>query len=307
MSTRLLRHLVLSLGLIASAAQADEPAAPSLQRLSLPATAQRPALTMFWAPVDAERRPVVLALHGCVGLYRRDGRTLDPGFYPAYAARLQAMGVHVLLVDSFGSRGEGSICEQPYAQRKISLEDRRGDVLAALDWLRQRPEADLQRLGLIGWSNGASTVLALLDPQRRPAVPLPLAAAMMFYPSCDADAMQRIEPSAGTALLMQLGGADDWTLAAPCERLARRWSAAGLTVQLDTYPGAYHGFDSTRPLRHRGDVPNGSAGSDSGVHQGRDEAAAEASAARLQAFVRQHLRGGGEVASASTQSARTLP
>lgn len=298
-----LAALLLALA-AATPALADEPAA-ALQRLSLPATAQRPALTLYWAPVDAVRRPVVLALHGCVGLHGRDRQTLDPGFYPVYAARLQAMGVHVLLVDSFGSRGEGSICEQPYAQRSIGLEDRRGDALAALDWLRQRPEADLQRLGLIGWSNGASTVLALLDPQRRPAVP-PLAAAMMFYPSCDTDAMQRIEPPAGTALLMQLGAADDWTPAAPCERLARRWAEAGHSVALDVYPGAYHGFDSMRPLRLRRDVPNGSAGP-AGAHQGRDEAAAQASAQRLQAFVGQHLLRGEGRALATSQPARTQP
>ena len=47
-----------------------------------------------------------------------DGRTLDAR-YPDYAQRLHAEGWHVLLPDSFGSRGEGSQCTKKAAERAI--------------------------------------------------------------------------------------------------------------------------------------------------------------------------------------------
>lgn len=251
-----------------------------VQRLQIPGSASNAALTVHWAPVDATRRPVVVALHGCGGLYRRDGRQLEAR-NTDYIKRLHALGLHVLLPDSFGSRGLGSLCAQRYADRKIGVEDRRGDVLAALQWLQQRPEAEVERIALLGWSNGATTVLNLIDARR----PVPtLAAAVAFYPGCSR--LAGVELGA-PALLMQLGGADDWTPPQPCERLARRWQAQGRAVQLDVYAGAYHGFDGQTPLHWRSDVPNGVSGT--GAHQGRDEAAAQRSAEKLSQFLQERL------------------
>lgn len=272
---------MLAILLTAALGSAGSAAAP-LDTLQLPATARRPALTMHWAPVDAERRGVVVALHGCGGLYKRDGKTLAAR-YPDYIARLHALGLHVLLPDSFGSRGTPSICSQRYAYRDITVAARRADVLEALTWLRQRPEVDAERIVLLGWSNGATTALSVMEAGRAPPAP-PLAAVVMFYPGCGK--MQQAEPTA-KAVLMQLGGADDWTPAEPCERLARRWQAAGRDVVLDVYPGAYHDFDADSPVRLRTDVPNGR--DPGGVHQGGNPAAAAASAARLKEFLTRRL------------------
>ncbi|MFX8102597.1 prolyl oligopeptidase family serine peptidase, partial [Acinetobacter baumannii] len=89
-------------------------------------------------------------------------RTLDAR-YPSYIERLHAQGVHVLLPDSFGSRGLGSVCSQRYATRSIGIADRRADVLDALDWLRRQPGVDAGRIALLGWSNGATTALSTMD------------------------------------------------------------------------------------------------------------------------------------------------
>jgi len=252
------------------------------QEFQIPGAGSAKVLKVLWAPVDAEPRPVVVALHGCGGLYRHDGHRLDAR-YPAYIERLHALGVHVLLPDSFGSRGLGAVCAERYADRQVSVADRRADVLAALEWLRQRPEVDASRLALLGWSNGATTALTVMDANRVPAPP-PLAAVVMFYPGCAQQ--QRVKPLARSVLL-QLGASDDWTPAAPCEQLARRWQAQGVSVQWDVYPGAYHGFDSTAAVRFRGDVPNGVDAR--GVHQGGQAQAAEASAQKLDAFLRAQL------------------
>ena len=46
-----------------------------------------------------------------------------------------------------------------------------------------------------------------------------------------------------TPLLILIGAADDWTPAAPCERLAAAADKAGEPVTYQAYPRAYHDFD----------------------------------------------------------------
>jgi dienelactone hydrolase len=61
-------------------------------------------------------------------------------------------------------------------------------------------------------------------------------------------------------LLLLVGGADDWTPAAPCGQLVRQ--AQGRQPEIERYAGAFHGFDSHQKLHVRTDVPRG-------VHPGR--------------------------------------
>ena len=263
-------------------------AAQAIEIVNLPATPRRPALTLHWAPLgDARARPVVVALHGCGGLFGRDGRLLEAR-YPGYVERLHALGFHVLLPDSFGSRGLGSLCTQPYGARSVTIADRRADVLDALAWLQTQPRVDVDRIALLGWSNGASTALSVIDATQAPPAP-PLAAAVLFYPGCGP--FRSAEPAA-RAVLMQLGADDDWTPPAPCVALARRWQSEWREVGLDVYAGAYHGFDSDNPVRYRGDVGNGR--NPAGVHLGGNPEAFRASQARLAEFLAARLGGGGE-------------
>lgn len=261
---------LLALLLTAAAAQAEP--------LLLPREGVPAGLKAHWFPLSGEApRPAVLALHGCGGLYQKDGKTLDAR-YPVYVAELQALGAHVLLTDSWGSRSLGPQCATRYEERAVSVADRRADALAALAWLRQQPQVDATRIVLLGWSNGATTSLTVIDRRRQPPAP-PLAAAVLYYPGC---AKQLSIPAPKMPVLMQLGGADDWTPAAPCEQLAAQWQADGADVKRITHAGAYHGFDSERPVRFRSEVPNGL--NSAGVHQGGDPAARAASLQALRSF-----------------------
>jgi dienelactone hydrolase len=223
-------------------------------------------LAAHWLPAPGATgpRPAVVALHGCGGLYRRDGRTLEAR-YPDYAARLHAEGWHVLLPDSFGSRGQGSICTQKAAERTIKVATRRGDAAAAVAWAAARREVDARRIALLGWSNGGSTTLAALD-DTRPGAAAPLAGAVAFYPGCETALKQ--DWHTRVPLLMLLGGDDDWTPPGPCTRwaTAQRKSRPDSELRVVVYPGAVHGFDGTAPVRLRSDVPNGVDGR--GVHVG---------------------------------------
>lgn len=242
------------------------------------------AVVLQWQPAPADgRRPVVVALHGCGGLYTVRGR-LDVR-YLEYAERWNAAGWHVLLPDSFSARGQQSICREPGPRRSITVAMRRSDVNAALEWLAQRPDVDPQRIALVGWSNGGSTVLRTID---RPAWSLAPAAAVAFYPGCAAS-LGRHDWSAAVPLLMLVGERDDWTPPQPCTDLARRTTERrrGAAIEFISYPGSYHGFDSSGPVRWLAGIPNGVDGT--GVHAGGNADARADALQRTDRFLRRFL------------------
>lgn len=239
----------------------------------------------FAAPGTASA-PALVLLHGCGGLL--DGRGLLAARYTELASRLNGLGLHVLVLDSFGPRQVKQICTLPLGQRPINQQHRRRDALGALQWLAAQPGVDAARLGLLGWSNGGSTVLAAINRRHaevRAAAVLPTL-AVAFYPGCEAERDRGFEPAA--PLLLQLGEADDWTPAAPCKDLAAGVQQGPVPVW-DSYEGAHHGFDGTAPLRHRRDVPGG-AKPGQGVHVGGHPPARAAAALRLDQFIRDTWR-----------------
>ncbi len=252
--------------------------AAELQRVELRAVGATPLQAWWWAPAAAADAPVVVALHGCGGLVNARGQLAER--YLDYGQRLSRAGYAVLMPDSFGSRGLGSQCAVRYKNRSVDVGQRRGDVLQALGWLESAQGVGVARVALLGWSNGASTTLAVLDNAR--GTPPAVAGAAVFYPGCGP--LQRQQAMlAPTPLLMQLGTDDDWTPPAPCVALAERLQKHGRDVTLHVYPGSVHGFDGTAPVRVRADVPNGVHAH--GVQQGGNPAAREASLAALDAFL----------------------
>ncbi len=286
--TRRLSAWALSLALagpcaLAAAAPA-EVSVPSLDRRGDVAVSQ----PGFWFPVEGlaagARAPAVLLLHGCGGPYDRPGQLSKR--MRDYAALVNALGAHVLVTDSLTPRGERELCTQRTGERAITQTHRRRDALGALQWLAAQPGVDAARLGLIGWSHGGSAVLATLQRGQAEvaAAPVQPAFAVAFYPGCADSLRHRWQPTG--PLLMVLGGADDWTPPAPCEALARQ--AEGPPVQVETYAGAYHGFDGTAPVRLRREVPNG-VHPGQGVHVGGDAEARVASQERLRGYLRERF------------------
>ena len=247
--------------------------------------AGEPALQMQWqAAKEAGRRPAIIALHGCGGLYNNRGRLDDR--YTSYAQRWNAAGWHVVAPDSFGSRGQGSICTQAASERTIKAAHRREDVLRTAVWLTARDDVDPQRIAIVGWSNGASTALEVVDRSVWRAQPP--AAIVTYYPGCGSWKRRPVvQPAA--PLLMLLGEADEWTPAAPCKELAERFqSSYPGVVTVHAYADGHHGFDSRSSVRFRSEIP---AGADKrGVHVGGNPAAREASLAQLDQFLARYLQ-----------------
>ncbi len=240
------------------------------------------------------KHPAVVLLHGCGGPLNSRGELSQR--YVDYAALMTAQGYHTLVVDSLKARGEKQLCTQKISSRRVTQGHRQLDALAALNWLAAQPEVDAQRLALIGWSNGASTVLAatnLTNAVVNVASVKPRA-AVAFYPGCKEQLKRGYH---GTApLLMMVGELDDWTPPAPCKTLASQANEeqAGEHVQLEIMPGAYHGFDGVGDVRVREDVPNGAKGANAGkgVHVGADAQARTLSRVLLEEFLRRELVGG---------------
>ncbi len=272
-------------------ADSDADAAAAPVEVSVPSLEQQggQALTLngYWyAATQAGRRPTVLLLHGCGGPH--DGHGQPSARMREYSALLNAQGWHALVLDSFTPRGEKELCTQRIGTRAITMSQRRLDALGALAWLARRSDVDAGRLALLGWSNGGSSVLAASNLAYRDvalAQPKPRALAA-FYPGCEAELKRGYTPSAPLQLFV--GAQDDWTPAQACEALAAR-APAGMPIAIERYAGAYHGFDSDKPLRLRKDVPNG-VHPGQGVHVGGNAAALEASRARLLAFLREQLQ-----------------
>lgn len=256
-------------------------------------------LKAFWfeaarpAEATTAQLPAVALFHGCGGPYNNKGELSER--MREYALLLNTEGYHALIVDSLTARGEKELCTQKIGKRRVTQAHRMRDALAALQWLAQRPEVDAARMALLGWSHGASAVLAATNLQLE-AVKLSAhkpRAAVAFYPGCEAELRRGYQPSAN--LLMMVGELDDWTSPEPCKKLqaqprsdSQQLGELNVTIDIEVMPDAYHGFDSTQPVRVRREVPNG-VKPGQGVHVGGNPAARKRAHERLRAYLKEIL------------------
>lgn len=214
-----------------------------------------------------QTRPVVVALHGCGGLYATTG--VNQGKLNARHAGMAQLiaenGYTIVFPDSFTTRGETSLCSQKFNMRTIKQSHRSDDVEGVLQWLAKQSWADTSKIALLGWSHGGSTVLSSTNANRLKVASRKIqpSVAVAFYPGC-ADALKdNYRPQ--VPLVMMLAELDDWTPPGPCIQLAQRTGA-----EMHLYPNSYHDFDNPiGTVRLRTDVPNG-VNPGRGVHVGRN-------------------------------------
>lgn len=217
-----------------------------------------------------ERRPVVIAFHGCAGLGGADQQIRLGARERDWAERLTEAGHPVLFPDSFGSRALPPACgiaDHPAPPATI----RRADALATAQWAAAQPWAPAGGVFLLGWSHGASTVLAASDAQLQGHI----RGAIVFYPGCGPLTFPHGQPVPEMPVLMLLGSADDWTPPSSCLRLATRFP--GL-VDATLFAGAHHGFDAPAAPLRRHSLPNGRSVTTAGDPVARDAAIAAVAA-----------------------------
>ena len=169
-------------------------------------------------------------------------------------------GYLALLVDGFGPRGypqgfpRGSYDFRPGEINEVTI--RPLDAYGALAYLRSRPDVVMDRVGLLGWSNGGSATMAAMSigaPGIKAPTPASgFRAALAFYPACGLKGQfdNGYRPYAPVRILM--GTADDEVSPQRCGALVEKSRAQGADVEIRLYEGATHGFDD--PGRNRQSV-----------------------------------------------------
>lgn len=214
-------------------------------------------------------RGVVIALHGCAGLFStaRNRQGFPTARHDEMGMLLSERGYAVVFPDSFGSRNIGAICRQEFKDRKIDVSRRAGDVRETIGWIRTQAWGRQASIALLGWSHGGSTILEAIDA-RNP--PIDAAVAFAFYPGCYQANKSRYVAT-NVPLIMYLGELDDWTDPKYCIDLGRRAGA-----EVIVYADSHHDFDDPgMPLKFVPGIPYGK--NPSGVHQGSNSKAREAS------------------------------
>ena len=272
----------LSLLLVAShpALAGESVVFPSLDG---PLTGGKPTLLrgLLMKPDGVGPFPAIVALHGCNGLFNKEGALVARE--AAWAQLLTSHGYVVLFPDSFGPRDVATDCEG----RVRAWAERSYDAYGALRYLQEQSFIVGERIGVMGWSHGGGTVIFAIAPSSvaRPA-DLPkgdFRAAVAFYPAWCSRLSTDWKPA--IPFLLEIGAQDDSIQPAPCIERAESAQAAGAATQVKVYDGAVHDFDWP------GDTPHTiTSASGKVAHYGvNDEARADA-LVRVLAFFDSRLK-----------------
>jgi dienelactone hydrolase len=192
--------------------------------------------------------PAVVAMHNCAGLMNPSGTMRTR--YRDWAQQFVKMGFIVLFPDSYGPRGLGNQCGDRNQTIRADHE-RVADASAARRWLQQRAEVKGDRISLLGWSNGGTSVLWTVRPRGKRDDRNDFRSAVAFYPAC-----RRLDTTAWSArvpTLILVGALDDWTSPQECERMVAGAKGRSARASIVVYPNAFHDFDHpSRPLQVRG-------------------------------------------------------
>jgi len=200
-----------------------------------PATTVHGTLFLPPGPRAPHSLPAVVMLHGSSGVLAARELT--------YGKQLAAMGIAVLVVDSFGGRPDRG---SSFTERLLNITETMfvADGYAALGDLAARPEIDSKRVVLVGFSYGAmATMYALMtEVADRMAPPgLRFAGHVAFYGPCLARFDDR--RTTGAPLLMLFGADDQIVDHERCTAFAADLRAGGSAVDVIAYPGAVHQWD----------------------------------------------------------------
>ena len=279
-----------------SAAATDAAAAPeAVHFTSLDGTTNLTAFLSRPADQGDAPRPALVLLHGCSGLVNKAGHVT--AHYRSWTRALLQKGYVVLAVDSATPRGFGQTCSAT-PDRNTMWRDRPKDAYAALQYLQSQRFVQADHVGLIGWSQGGGVVLLTINDKSigRPAeLKQDFRAAVSFYPGACNEKYQskpftQVEPDGWTTkmpLLLLMGEADTWTPYPPCAAFLEAAKARGNSIEIKSYPGAVHAFDS--PDLERIELPQYRTGDGPIPVEGTDEEARADAILRVLGYLKQHL------------------
>jgi dienelactone hydrolase len=223
---------------------------------------------MVYRPEGAGPFPAIIGMHDCSGLIDSSGAVASK--YREWAQLLVKDGFIVLFPESYGSRGIGSQCTA--RSRPVRPDHERvADANASRLWLGQQPDVRADHISLLGWSNGGSSVLWTIRPQRKPNDKHDFRSAVALYPGC-----RRLDSTAWSArvpTLILIGAADDVSSPQDCEHMVAGARGRSARINITVYPGAFHDFDHpNRPPQVRTGYAVSADGSGR-IHTGTNAAA----------------------------------
>ncbi len=257
----------------------------------------------FSKPAGDGPFPAVVILHDCSGLGPRSS-----GAPWRWASQLTHRGYVTVWPDSFTTRGHShGVCTDA-APPRVPAGTRANDAEAALAYVRSLSFVDGRRVAVMGGSHGGSSTLAAIvaKSEKGEGSGTGFAAAIALYPNCNrsvGDWHVSRENKGGTLafsysgvfkpqapLLILIGELDDWTPAAACRTLTDAAASAGFPVQIKTYPGAHHSFDSIGPVRYLPERINTNAASGRGATTGGHAKAWADAIGEVERFLQAHLK-----------------
>jgi dienelactone hydrolase len=177
-------------------------------------------------------------LHGSAGMIADRAK---------YGPQLAAMGIAVLLVETYDSRRD---LATTFIQRVLHITETMfvADAYAALAYLAHRPEIDAGRVVLAGFSYGGMAaeyaIYAQMADALAPKGPR-FAGHVAYYAPCIARFAD--SRTTGAPLLMLYGADDELIRPERCEQVANDMRAGGSEVTIISYPGAVHQWDGGMP------------------------------------------------------------
>ena len=193
--------------------------------------------------------PAIVLLHSCGGVGRHT---------PGWAVRLKVAGYASVVVDSFTPRGNSACLIPTYFP--ATLDQVTQDAFAALSWLRGRTDIDPDRIGVMGFSYGASAALRTSSARYRKGAPGGgFRAAAAYYPLCVSPspdwppaAQERSnnlldDIATPTLILMGANDSDTPNVAQNCASKVARLARQGEPIAIHLYPNAGHVFDVNQP------------------------------------------------------------
>ena len=223
---------------------------------------------IIYRPEGAGPFPAIVGMHDCSGLTNSSGTIASK--YREWAQLLVKSGFIVLFPESYGSRGIGNQCSA--RNRPVRPDHERvADANASRRWLEQQPDVRADHISLLGWSNGGSSVLWTVRPQRGIDDKFDFRSAVALYPGC-----RRLDSTAWAArvpTLILIGAADDVASAQDCEHMVAGAKGRSARITIMVYPGAFHDFDHpNRPPQVRTGYAVSADGSGR-IHTGTNAAA----------------------------------
>ncbi len=223
---------------------------------------------IIYRPEGAGPFPAIVGMHDCSGLTNSSGTIASK--YREWAQLLVKSGFIVLFPESYGSRGIGNQCSA--RNRPVRPDHERvADANASRRWLEQQPDVRADHISLLGWSNGGSSVLWTVRPQRGIDDKFDFRSAVALYPGC-----RRLDSTAWAArvpTLILIGAADDVASPQDCEHMVAGAKGRSARITIMVYPGAFHDFDHpNRPPQVRTGYAVSADGSGR-IHTGTNAAA----------------------------------